>query len=208
MDLQNKILNKWKDLESSSKQPEEINKVNQIDYREFDALFQESNFFKIEKIMEDFFSGSIFALKNSFTKEFFEEIKLYLKNNYDNQVSKFYKTKEGCPNFHRIVGEKESSKYVLKSNRHDYYFFPWNRQKEKLDLFDYFYPKWRLIKLLSGLRKNAFENNTPKDGEIDRLLFRIYPHNTGHLEVHSDPATVRIVSGTIMSKKGEDFDAA
>ena len=65
MDLQNKILNKWKDLESSSKQPEEINKVNQIDYREFDALFQESNFLKIERIMEDFFSGSVFALKNS-----------------------------------------------------------------------------------------------------------------------------------------------
>ena len=59
------------------------------------------------------------------------------------------------------------SKYVLKSNRHDYYFFPWNRDKEKLDLFDYFYPKWRLIKLLSGLKRDRFEKNTPKDGTID-----------------------------------------
>ena len=64
------------------------------------------------------------------------------------EKSTFYKIKEGCPNFHRTIGDKENLKYSIKSNRHDYYFFPWNRNKEKLDLFDYFYPKWRLITIL------------------------------------------------------------
>lgn len=207
IDLQTKIKNKWKELEKNSKRPSEIKKVKEIEYKEFSQLFENSSFSNLEQLMENFYSGYVYAVKNSFSKEFIEKIKLYLINSYDNTKSTFYKTKEGCPNFHRIIGEKESSKYVLKSNRHDYYFFPWNRDKEKLDLFDYFYPKWRLIKLLSGLKRDEFENNTPKDGAIDRLLFRIYSNNTGHLEAHTDPPTIRIVSGIQMSKKGVDFDS-
>ena len=206
INLQTKILRKWEELEKNNKLPSEINKVNEIEYKEFLQLFENSNFKKIEQLMEEFYLGSIFVVKNSFSKKFIEKVKSYLINNFDNTDSTFHKTKENCPNFHRVIGDKESSKYVLKSNRHDYYFFPWNRDKEKLDLFDYFYPKWRLIKLLSGLKRDEFEKNTPKDGTIDRLLFRIYPNNTGHLEAHTDPPTLRIVSGIQMSKKGKDFD--
>ena len=207
MSLHVKIKKKWETLERNIRQPSEIKKVRAIEYREFLQLFKNSNIKKIEQLIEDFYSGDIFAIKNSFSKKFFEKIKLYLINNFDNKESIFYKTKEGCPNFHRIIGNKESLKYALKSNRHDYYFFPWNRDKEKWDLFDYFYPKWRLIKLLSGLKRDEFEKNTPKDGTIDRLLFRIYPKNTGHLEAHIDPPTLRVVSGIQMSKKGVDFDS-
>ncbi len=206
IDLQSRIKSKWEDLEKNSKRPAEIREAKEIEYREFSQLFENSNFKKVEQLIEDFYSGCVYAVKNSFSKEFFEEIKLYLINNYDNIESTFHKTKENCPNFHRIIGEKESSKYALKSNRHDYYFFPWNRDKEKLDLFDHFYPKWRLLKLLSGLKKDEFEKNTPKDGTIDRLLFRIYPNNTGYLETHTEAPTVRIVGAIVMSKKGKDFD--
>ena len=36
-----------------------------------------------------------------------------------------------------IIGDNENAKYVVKSNRHDYYFFSWNRDKEKIDFFDW-----------------------------------------------------------------------
>ena len=207
VNLSQKIKQKWKNLETNKSQFSEINKVIEIEYKEFSKLFIEKNFKKIENIIEDFYSGNVFAVKNSFSKEFFEKVKTYLINNFDNAESAFHKTKEGCPNFHRIISDKESAKYVIKSNRHDYYFFPWNRHKEKMDFFDYFYPKWRLIKLLAGLRIDEFEKNIPKDGPIDRLLFRSYPNNTGFLGMHTDPLTIRVISGIIMSKKGEDFDS-
>ena len=206
IDLSQKIKQKWQNLEANKSQPSEINKVIEIEYKEFSKLFIENNFKKIEKLIEDFYSGNVFTVKNSFSKEFFEKVKTYLINNFDNVEPIFYKTKEGCPNFHMIIGDNENAKYAVKSNRHDYYFFSWNRDKEKIDFFDYFYPKWRLIKLLAGLRMNEFEKNTPKDGPIDRLLFRSYPNNTGFLGMHTDPLTIRVISGIIMSKKGEDFD--
>ena len=70
-----------------------------------------------------------------------------------------------------------------------------------------FYEKWRYIKYISGLDKKAFEKNTPKNGVVDRLLIRRYPHNTGFLETHVDiDVNVRIVSGVFMSKKFKDYD--
>ena len=182
IDLSQKIKKKWKNLEANKSQPSEISKVIEIEYKEFSKLFIENNFKKIEKLIEDFYSGNVFTVKNSFSKEFFEKVKTYLINNFDNVEPIFYKTKEGCPNFHMIIGDNKNAKYVVKSNRHDYYFFSWNRDKEKIDFFDYFYPKWRLIKLLAGLRMDEFEKNTPKDGPIDRLLFRSYPNNIGFLK--------------------------
>ena len=92
------------------------------------------------------------------------------------------------------------NKYAIKSNRQDYYFFPWNEDKYKI--LNIFYEKWRYIKYISGLDKKAFEKNTPKNGVVDRLLIRRYPHNTGFLETHVDiDVNVRIVSGVFMSKK-------
>ena len=173
---------------------------------EFVDLFENSNFNNLEKLIENFYSGDVYSIKNSFSLKFIEKIKSYLINNFKETNSEFYKIKEGCPNFHRVVGEKEKFKYKLKSNRHDYYFFPWNRSKEKIDLFHYFYPKWRLIKLLSGLKSNEYEKNTPKDGVVDRLLFRTYPNKSGYLQPHTDPPIIRIISGLTMSKKGIDFD--
>ena len=138
--LLSKIKKKWEDLEKNKKSTDEVNEVREIEYKDFSEIFKILNFKKLEQLMEDFYSGNIFAVKNSFSKEFLNKVKLYLLNNFSDNESTFFKTKEGCPNFHRIIGKKEAKKYVLNSNRKDYYFFPWNRQKDKMDLFQYFYP--------------------------------------------------------------------
>ncbi|MDC0059766.1 hypothetical protein OAJ18_01955 [Pelagibacteraceae bacterium] len=206
-DLHFKLKAKWEKLEKDDGCPSELNKINTVDYKQLSKIFKDSDIKKIDKLIEDFYTGNILIIKKCFTKEFFEKVKSYLKANFDNQKSAFYKIKEGCPNFHTVVGNKESSKYAIPSNRHDYYFFPWNRKKEKLDLFHYFYPKWRLAKSLSGLRKDQFENNTPKDKDtVDRLLIRIYPNNSGFLNTHTDPPVFRLGTSIIMSKRGSDFE--
>ena len=39
----------------------------------------------------------------------------------------------------------------------------------------------------SGFRSYIFENNTPKDGVIDRVQLVNYPSKFGYLEPHTDP---------------------
>ncbi len=201
----NEINQTWKNLEKNY-EPSELKEVINLDFSLLKKYVDEKNKVEINNLIKLFYDGSLIIIKNAFKKNDLEFIKDYLKKNYDNKKSEFYKLTENCPNFHRVIGPKESKKYVLKSDRHDYYFFPWNRKKEKYDVFNLFYPKWRIIKLLSGLRPDEFEKNIPKDGPIDRILFRVYPNGTGYLQPHKDPKTIRVITGIHLSQKGKDFD--
>ena len=187
------------------KLPAELKKVYFLRFDKFNKIFTSSNVKELYRIQNLLINGNLIVLKNVFPKNKMLQIKKYLKTISKNKRSSFYKTKEGCPNFHRVIGKKESSKYVLDSDRHDFYFFPWNKKKEKLDLFLTFNPIWRKIKLLSGLKYKEFENNTPKNGQIDRILIRKYPHNTGFLETHTDPKKLRIAGGIHFSTIKKDF---
>ena len=69
IDLSQKIKKKWKNLEANKSQPSEISNVIEIEYKEFSKLFIENNFKKIEKLIEDFYSGNVFTVKNSFSKD-------------------------------------------------------------------------------------------------------------------------------------------
>ena len=205
INLSDEIRKIWKTLEKSS-EPSELNDVINLEFSYLHELIVTENISELRKLLKVFHSGSLIIIKNAFDVETLNFIKKYLIKNYNNKKSEFHKLGENCPNFHRVIGPNESKNYVIPSDRHDYYFFPWNRQKEEYDVFNTFYPKWRTIKLLSGLEPDEFENNTPKDGPIDRILFREYPNGTGYLHAHKDPKTIRIVTGIHLSEKGKDFE--
>ena len=58
-----------------------------------------------------------------------------------------------------------------------------------------------------GLKPTEYENNTPKDGVIDRIQVVQYPSKIGYLEPHSDPYKYqKLIISAFMSKKGVDFD--
>ena len=58
-----------------------------------------------------------------------------------------------------------------------------------------------------GLELTEYENNTPKDGVIDRIQVVHYPSKIGFLEAHSDPYKhQRLIYSAYMSKKGVDFE--
>jgi hypothetical protein len=202
-----KILkNNWKNLESKSRPARELHKVHYLDSQKFYKIFKQSNKKELMQLQKKLYKGNLIVIKRLFRLSDISKIKDYLKKSKESKKSNFFKTLQDCPNFHRMIGLKESSKYVLNSNRHDFYFFPWNKKKEKLDLFKFFNPTWRIIKLLSGFDYKAFEKNKPRDGQIDRILIRKYPNNTGYLEAHTDPKTLRIVSGIHFSEIGKDFE--
>ena len=89
--------------------------------------------------------------------------------------------------------------------KHSFYFYPWNA--DPLNLFKPIYEKWRIIKKLMGLKPKEYENNTPKDGVIDRIQVVQYPSKIGYLEPHADPYKhQRLFFSAYMSKKGINFE--
>ena len=115
---------------------------------------------------------------------------------------------DGTPNFHRIYDDKVTKNYSLYAIKHSYFFYNWNIKSElEKKLKDDVYYHWRYIKYLAGNKKTQYEKNIPSQLQIDRLQIVNYPHGGGELRDHVDPRkNQRIVSGLIMSKKGEDFE--
>ena len=130
VDLSKKIQETWGILEKNS-EPSEFKDVINLEFSFLHSLIVYKNINEINKLLKLFHAGSLIIIKNSFNIEDLNFIKKYLIKNYNCKKSEFHKLKENCPNFHRVIGPEESKNYVIPSNRHDYYFFPWNRQKEE-----------------------------------------------------------------------------
>ena len=67
IDLEEKIKSKWNEVEKREKKPSEIRKIKEIEYKEFVDLFENSNFNNLEKLIENFYSGDVYSIKNSFS---------------------------------------------------------------------------------------------------------------------------------------------
>tara|TARA_B100000780_G_C21099105_1_gene443455 strand:- start:295 stop:1137 length:843 start_codon:yes stop_codon:yes gene_type:complete len=190
----------WLSLEKQP-YPTTSSKIRTIDYNSFKNIFLDLK--KIEEIINCLFKGEIFIIKKAFDLEFIEKLKFAFNDFTEKNESTFYKLKEGCPNFHRIIDEKASSSYSIKAIKHSAYFFPWNEDEYKM--FEEINERWRFVKLLGGRKFDEFEKNTPKDGVIDRLQILNYPAG-GELELHSDPFhNQRMFISIYMSKRGKDY---
>jgi len=195
----------WENLENKLPLPTKARKVHTVDYNEFKekVLSEKPDF--VQNITSSLYSGDIYILKNGFTKEFMENLKVNTFLHFKNKPSEFHKMLEGCPDFHRKIDLDTGSKYSFKMCKHSFYFYSWNQ--DPLNLFKPIYERWRIIKKLMGLKPTEYENNSPKDGVIDRIQVVQYPSKIGYLEPHSDPYKYQkfFFSG-FMSKKGVDFD--
>ena len=195
----------WDSLEKKLPYPKRARKICITDYNEFKqkVLSDDPNF--IEEITSSIFSGDIYILKGGYTKEFMENLKIKTFSYFKNKPSEFHKMLEGCPDFHRKIDLETGSKYSFKMCKHSFYFYSWNN--DPLNLFKPIYERWRVIKKLMGLKPTEYENNTPKDGVIDRIQVVQYPSKIGFLEPHSDPYKYqRLFNSCYMSKQGVDFE--
>lgn len=194
----------WDSLEKKFPYPKKVRKVKTVDYNKFkqDVLNESPTF--VEEITSSLFSGDIYILKGAYTKEFMENLKVKTFLHFKDKPSEFHKMLEGCPDFHRKIDLKDGAAYSFNVCKHSFYFYPWNN--DPLNLFKPIYERWRIIKKLMGLKPTEYENNTPKNGVIDRIQIVQYPSKIGYLEPHSDPYKYQkfFFSG-FMSKKGVDF---
>lgn len=193
----------WAELEKK-KYPYFIKKINEIDFEDFKKRFSDISF--IEKMQKEFYNGEIYLIRNAIDNRYIEKLKNDMIELGKLEKSSFHKMIEGCPDFNRYINDANSNLYAVDSFRHVFYFFRWNL--EKYNIFKNLDGIWDLTKILNGYDKNAFKNNTPKDGIIDRVQITRYPHQSGYIEPHQHhPGNIRLILNIYLSKKGEDFSS-
>ena len=196
---------KWKILENKSKIPTRLRKIKKINFAEFSKkiINEDKNF--ADNITRSLYSGDVFIIKNAFDKKFLNKIKLDCYKHFENVPSSFHKMLQDCPNFHRKIDEKTGKKYSFRVCKHAFYFYRWNG--DPLNIFPKIYSCWRIVKKLMGLNENEYENNTPKNGVVDRIQVVRYPSKYGFLEPHSDPYKFqRLFISGYMSQKNKDYN--
>lgn len=146
-----------------------------------------------------------YIIRNVINADLIDRIIKYLESIARNSLPSYYPLKEGCLDFHRINQLDERS--YVKACMHQFMFHPWNQNV--FNLFSEMEKIYHLKNLVSGLDKESFLNNTPKDGYIARLSFQHYPKGGGMLKKHSDPIGEHQLSVPLlmMSDKSQDFKA-
>ena len=87
---------------------------------------------------------------------------------------------------------------------HSSCFFRWD---DVLGLFQHFDKYWDAFKVLSGQSPEAYKNNIPSDGIVDRITLMHYPLNYGKITHHYDsPRKQKLLLGGIFSQIGQDYD--
>lgn len=203
---ENKYRTVWEKLESKEPQPQVANKIIKLDYKEFEREVIEQDPKFVEASVQSLYSGDIYLLKGGFSKEFMYDLIEKVDEHWKKTPSSFHKMVEGCPDFHRIQDEKIAEKYVFRSIRHSCYFFHWNG--DPLGIIPTIMERWRILKFLGGFRFDEYENNTPKDGVVDRIQIARYLPKIGISETHCDPyQNQRFFISGFMSKRGVDYEA-
>ena len=192
----------WEQLERKNKPPKFLNEINEISLSEWKKTIDDTLRSKV--LIDQLHNGTFLLVKNAINKKFLIDLRTQLTRIENKTAPSFYKMLEGCPNFHKNIDDKIDKKYSIKSTRHSFYFFRWN--EDTLNLFNKFDQIWSDIKYLSGYKREAFINNTPKDGIVDRLQIVRYPAKTGYIEPHQHNTNhQRLIISIYMSKKGEDY---
>ena len=207
--LNSSSINKyWKYLEAQNAPPKYVKKVSIIEFDKLKNCINNKNEIYIKSLVKKMYCGEAFILRKA-AKQNLKKIILDLAKHYDKkQKPSFHKMLDGTPNFHRIIDKKITKKYSLYAIKHSYFFYNWNiKTKLEKKFKEGVYRHWRYIKFLAGNSKFQFEKNIPSQNQIDRLQIVNYPLGGGQLRDHVDPRiNQRVVSGLIMSKKGEDFE--
>ena len=201
----NFIKDYWLQLEKKHPLPKRCRNVVELDFNKLQREIEQNNETFLKKMMNSIIKGDFYILKNSFTEKFINDLKVNTFNYFKSKNDEFHKMIEGTPDFHRKINFDIGKKYSIHSCKHSFYYFPWN--KDPNNIFPEINSKWRVIKKIMGLKFDEYENNTPKDGVVDRIQVVQYPSKIGYLEPHTDPyQNQRFFISGYMSKQGKDFD--
>jgi hypothetical protein len=195
----------WNDLLKVKKLPNRCSGVIEISYKKFKSLSDKFNYDTANEFVSNFLDGKVIIVKKAFSENFVQEIKTKVKKYWIENPETFHEMRENCPDFHRIITPEKAKNYAVGAVRHTTYFFPWNNDPCKFN--ERIYERWRYSKYVAGLNFREFENNTPKNGSIDRIQIVCYPPRFGGVEKHVDTTSNSLlaISCYLSSKKNKNF---
>ena len=182
----------WDDLLQVKKLPSRCSGIIEISYDEFKSLSDKFNHDTATKFVSHFLDGKVLIIKKAFSEDFVQEIKSKVKKFWLDNPDAYHEMREDCPDYHRIITPEKAKNYAVGAVRHTTYFFPWNNDPCKFN--ERIYERWRYSKYIAGLNFREYENNTPKDGSIDRIQIVCYPPKYGGVEKHVDTTSNSLIA--------------
>lgn len=198
----------WDNLEENFPKPKYLNKIIEMQWGELEKNVSNFNYDWIKEIIISLYEGNVIVLKDVYS----EEECLYIKNKCtiwsESEPELFYKTLDGCKNFHQRINPEQASKnfYSFKRIQHHFYLYRWN--KDIYNLFRIADKSWPFFKVICGWKNDAFVKNIPSDQVVDRLHIHHYPKGIGQQELHADPPSKqKFIQGFLLSKPGIDYQS-
>ena len=91
-----------KSIEKNKKFPENLRKVKELRFDDFKKI---KNKIQSQILINNLFKGDVYLIRNTISKKIINDLKKYLVSISKSESSSFYKIKEGCPNFNRIINK-------------------------------------------------------------------------------------------------------
>ena len=196
----------WQEL-GDKPQPHYLRNIISIDANEFADMVHSASKKDARNLAESINSGDAYVLKSAVDEDRIEDIKTKVFNWSKGLPSEYHEMRDGCPDYHCINDKPKGPMGGYTTIEHSYVFFRHNKDDFTGSLFKLFDKYWSAIKVLSGHEKDAFTNNIPSDGIIDRITFLHYPHNCGKISKHFDSSKIqKLLLGCLFSQIGEDYD--
>ena len=195
----------WKEFLKERKLPNRCSGVSVISYNEFKDLRDKFDLNKAKELVSNLIDGKVLLVKGALSESLVNDIKFNVKKFWKDNPDNFSKILEECPDFHTSITPQRAKNYRCGAVKHATYFFRWN--KDPYGFKKIIYERWRYVKYIAGLNYSEYENNTPKDGPVDRIQIGCYPRKLGGLEKHIDPMhnCLLISSCYLSSVKNSDF---
>ena len=198
------FLKAWEAMEREYPRPTRVRMLRYWQWKDFAETVTHADFDFIWNMVTTLYAGDVYIIMGAFDPDWMRETKRKAFEYGQSSPSSFHKMLEGTPDFHRVIDLETGQKYSFNVCKHSSFFYPWNN--DPLGLWPTVYERWRTVKLLMGLDSRAYEQNTPKDGVVDRLQIAQYPSKIGFLEPHSDPYLhQRLFFSGYMTKRGVDY---
>ncbi len=195
----------WRSKENVKTRPHYVRNIIMVNADEFVEKVLNADESEASDLVDSIYSGDAYILKDAFDSEFVEDLKHKVYQWSINTENKSYEMRDGCPDYHCVYDTPQGPAGGYTSLEHSYVFFRHN--KNPLNVFHPLEKYWAAVKVLSGHTQDAYKNNVPSDGLIDRITFLQYPINKGKITKHFDsPKAQKVLLGMLMSQIGEDYD--
>lgn len=194
----------WQRVEENFERPSRYTGWYEMPFSRFREKVLKADDSFARDVVESIYSGKVWLLRGAFDREFMAELRQKTVAYMRSMPPSFHKMLEGSPDFHRIIDLEAGKKYSFHGCKHSAYFYRWN--DDPLSIWGPITERWRVFKLVMGLKADQYEDFTPKDGVVDRIQVVRYPPAIGFLEPHADPYLhQRLFFSVYMSKRGKDY---